>query len=120
MLEIIPRSQGKILGVRLTGKVTDSDYEEIFLPALQKVIDEFGKVRCLYFMDSGFEGWTLGAMWDDTKFGVRHRNDFEKCAIVGGPKWAEWGTKLVAHFLSAEIKTYSEDQVEEAWSWIQE
>jgi hypothetical protein len=118
MLEILPQSKGNILGVRLTGKVSDSDYEEIFLPALQKLINEHGKVRCLYFMDSGFEGWTLGAAWDDAKFGIRHRDDFEKCAIVGGPKWAEWATKLVSHLISAEVKTYSDDQLDEAWHWV--
>lgn len=118
MLEILPQSQGKILGVRLTGKVSDSDYEEIFLPALQKLIDEYGRVRCVYFMDSGFEGWTLGAIWDDTKFGVKHKDDFEKCAIVGGPKWAQWGSKLVSHLISVDLQTYSPDQIDEAWNWI--
>ncbi len=118
MLEIMPQSQGKILAVRLTSKVTDSDYEKIFLPELQKLIEVYGKVRCLYFMDSEFDGWTLGAVWDDAKFGIRHKDDFEKCAIVGGPKWAEWGTKLVAHLVSGQLKTFSGDQLEEAWSWI--
>lgn len=118
MLEILPQSHGKTLGVRLTGKVTDTDYEEIFLPLLEKLIKEHGKIRCLYFMDSEFEGWTIGAMWDDAKFGIKHKDDFEKFAIVGGPKWAEWGSRIFSHIVSGEIKTYSGDRLDEAWTWI--
>jgi hypothetical protein len=118
MIEILAQSDGKTLGVRLTGKVTDEDYEKIFLPALDKLIKEYGKANCVYYMDEGFEGWTLGAMWDDASFGMKHRNDFEKVAVVGGPKWAAWGTKLAGHFTSAEVNTYSGDKLDDAWSWI--
>jgi hypothetical protein len=118
MIEILPQSEGRTLGARLTGKVTDEDYEKVFLPALETVIKEHGKVRCVYFMDAGFQGWKLGAMWDDAKFGIKHKNDFEKIAVIGGPKWAEWATKLASHLMSGEVKTYTIDQLDEAWSWI--
>lgn len=118
MIEILPQSEGKTLGVRLTGKVTDEDYEKVFLPVLGDLIKEHGKVRCVYYMDEGFLGWELGAMWGDAKFGLKHKNDFEKIAVIGGPKWAEWGTKITAHLVSAEIKTFKVDQLDEAWSWI--
>ena len=50
MIEILSKSQGKTLGVRLTGKATDEDYEKIFVPALENLIKEHGKdqVSLLY------------------------------------------------------------------------
>ena len=118
MIEILPQSDGKTLGVRLTGEVTDEDYGKVFLPALDKLIKEYGKVNCVYYMDEDFEGWTLGAMWDGANFGMKHGNDFEKVAVVGGPRWAEWAMKLKAHFISAELNTFPRDKLDEAWSWI--
>jgi SpoIIAA-like len=118
MIEVLPQSQGKTLGVCFTGKATDEDYEKVFVPTLEKLIKEHGKIRCLYFMDEGFQGWELGAMWDDAKYGIKHRNDFEKIAVVGGPKWAEWATRIASHLVSAEIRTYSADQLDDAWSWV--
>lgn len=118
MIQILPESHGNILGVRLTGKVTDEDYEKVFIPALEKVLAEHKKMRCIYYMDAEFEGWNLGAMWDDAKFGMKHRNDFEKIAVIGGPKWAEWGTKLAGHMVSGEVKTFPVDQLQAAWDWI--
>ena len=58
-------------------------------------------------------------MWDDAKFGIKHKSDFEKVAVVGGPKWAEWCTKIASHLVAGEIKTYSADQLDDAWSWVQ-
>ena len=118
MIEVLAQSEGRILGVRLTGSVSDEDYEKVFIPALDKLIKEHGKIRCLYYMDEGFEGWELGAMWDDATYGIRHKDDFDKIAVVGGPKWAEWGTKVAAHLISAEVKTYHAEQLGEAWTWI--
>jgi len=69
-------------------------------------------------MDASFKGWKLNALWDDTKFGLKHRNDIEKLVVVGGPKWSEWGTKLAGHFIKADVKTFPENQLQEAWDWI--
>lgn len=118
MIEIMSESAGNVLGVRLSGKVTDEDYEKVFIPALEKIIADSGKVRVVYYMDAEFEGWNAGAMWDDAKFGLKHRNDFEKIAVVGGPIWAEWGTKLAGHLVSGEVKTYSGAELNDAWTWI--
>jgi hypothetical protein len=118
VIEILPESQGNILGVRLTDKVTGDDYEKTFIPALEKVLAEHPKMRCVYYMDEAFKGWDLGAMWDDATFGFKHRKDFEKIAVIGGPKWAEWGTKLAAHMVSGEVKTFPVDQLQAAWDWI--
>lgn len=119
MIEALPRSSGKVLGVRLTGKVTEEEYEKVFLPALDDLIKKHGKIRCLYFIDEGFEGWELLAMRDGAKFGLKHRNDFEKFAVIAGQKWAEWASKIAAHLIPAEMKTYTVDQLEEAWSWLE-
>lgn len=41
-----------------------------------------GKVNMLLVLID-FRGWTAGAAWEDTKFGVRHYNDINRMPIVG-------------------------------------
>jgi hypothetical protein len=118
MIQILDESQGKILGVRLTGKVTDDDYEKIFIPELQKIISAYGNVSCLYYMDVGFEGWKAGALWEDAKFGLRHKKTFDKIAVVGGPDWARWAAKVGGHLVSGELRTFPTEELEKAWAWI--
>ena len=118
MLEILPESQQEILMVRATGRLTEKDYQEVLIPRLETLLNEYGKAKFLFFMDEQFQGWELGALWDDAKFGVRHRNDFIKVAVVGGARWVEWGVKLFAPFMEGEVKTFPSDQLPQAVDWI--
>ena len=118
MIEVLPESRYNILGVKGIGKLTDLDYKNILVPRLEGMIKDYKKIRCLFLMSEEFHGWELEAAWDDAKFGVQHRNDFEKVAVVGGPRWVEWGTKLAALIMSGEVKTFSSEQLDEAWDWV--
>jgi SpoIIAA-like len=118
MIEILSESEGNVLGIRAEGKVTDSDYRDVFIPPLAKIIEDHGKARVLYCMDASVTGFEMGAMWQDASFGIKHRNDFEKIAVVGGPGYVEWGTKIAAHLVGGEVKTFSDEQLQEAWTWV--
>jgi SpoIIAA-like len=58
----------------------------VLIPRLELIIREYGKARLLLDMGD-FHGWEAAAMWDDTRFGLTHRNDFEKMGVIGGPGW---------------------------------
>lgn len=118
MIEVMPESQGNVIGVKFSGKITTREYEETLIPRFEAALKEHAKVRLMYVVDEGFEGAEAGAMWDDTKLGIKHRHDFEKLALVGGAKWMAWLTKLCATFISGEIKTFSLEQLQEAWGWL--
>lgn len=118
MLEVMQESQGKLLGLKASGTVTDADYKDILIPRLEAIIKEHGKARFLCDFDDQFHGYELAALWDDTVFGLKHKNDFEKVAVVGGPKWVEWATRMGASSMSGAVKTFSAAQIHEAWSWL--
>ena len=118
MIEVMPESQGNVLGVKMGGKITAREYEDVIIPGVETVLQEYGKVRFMYLLDESFQGAEAGAMWDDTKLGFKHRNDFEKLALVGGSKWMEWLTKLAAKFISGETRVFPAEQLQEAWDWL--
>ena len=118
MIEILPESQVNILGVKATDYLTNEDYTEVWVPELKRLINQFGRVRALIYLDPNFEGWKLKAMWDDAKFGLTHRNDFEKIAFVGGHQWMKWGVRVCAHLSFGEVKYYKHEELTEAWNWI--
>jgi hypothetical protein len=118
MIEIMPESQGKVAGVKVSGKITAKEYEDVVIARLDDIIKEHGKARFLWYLDEGFQGAEAGAVWDDAKFGLKHRHDFEKLALVGGSAWMDWLTKLAATILSGETKTFQRDQLKEAWDWL--
>jgi hypothetical protein len=119
MLSIMPPSHHNILGVQATGKVTEGDYQDVLIPQLEGVLNKYPKARFLYYLDEGFTGWEMGAMWEDAKFGLRHKDDFEKIAVVGGPKWVAWGTNLFKYFMEGQVKVFPPEQLQEAWNWLE-
>ena len=118
MIQVYPESKGNVLVLGATGKLTDQDYKEVLIPRLESIIREHGRARLLLDMSKDFHGWEAAALWDDAYFGLRHRNDFEKMGVIGGPKWVEWGLKIATLAISGEIKTFSPEQREEALGWI--
>jgi hypothetical protein len=118
MFQIMPESEGKIIGLRVRGKLTDRDYQEVLIPNLEPLIKQHDKVRLLCLIEEDFSGMEAGAMWDDAKFYFPHKNDFEKMAMVGGPKWMELMMKLFAPLMKGEVKTFSGDQLPKAWEWL--
>jgi hypothetical protein len=107
---------GKALVVRASDKLTKEDYEQ-FLPAVERLIKEQGKIRLLFAMRD-FHGWEAGALWEDIKFDFKHYADIERLAMVGEKKWEEWMAKFCRPFTSAEIRYFDQSRVEEARHWI--
>ena len=120
MIEIMEESKGKVLAVKASGKLTDEDYTEVWIPALEKIIIRYDKVNMLLYMDESFEGWELMAMWDDAKFGLQHRNDLGKVAVVGGAIWVQWGAKVGKLLVGCEVRTFESGELEESLAWIAE
>lgn len=107
---------GNFIHLKITGKLTTADYD-FFVPEIDNCIERHGKVNMLIELID-FEGWTLGALWEDTKFGVRHFNDFTRIALVGDKRWEETMAKFVNVFTSAQIKYFDVHERDEAIVWV--
>jgi|FLOH01.1.fsa_nt_gi hypothetical protein len=121
MIEKIPKSHDNVLGYRASGKLIKTDYEEIMIPGIKAAIKEYGKINFLFYLDAGFKGWKAGALVDDIKLGFSSiMNGISKFAMVGGPKWVQWGMKLDNFIIHGKVKIFSVDQLDEAWDWLNE
>lgn len=118
-VSILPESEGTMIGVRVTGRLRDDDYQTI-QAELAARLPEDGKLRLLAVIDEGFRGWTPKGCLDDIAMAFspwRHR--FEKLAVVAGPGLLRW---CAEHFPSAllpyPVKVFGPEQTEAAWSWL--
>jgi hypothetical protein len=107
---------GKLLVLTLSGKLTKEDYEK-FGPEVERLIKQHGKVRILCQMQD-FHGWSLGALWEDVKFDVKHFRDIERLALVGDRKWEKDMAAFCKPFTTAKIKYFDVSAADEAATWI--
>jgi len=115
-LELI--AEDGVLEVRASGKLTKEFYHD-FVPAVEALIDKFGRIRILFFMHD-FHGWTAGAMWEDMKFDLKHWKDIERLAIVGESKWERGMATFCKPFTKATVRYFEHAQLDEARKWLGE
>ncbi|MBF0168252.1 MAG: STAS/SEC14 domain-containing protein [Alphaproteobacteria bacterium] len=116
MFEIQPESQGNFLSLCVVGKLTDGDYKR-FCPHLDALVAEHGCVRCLIDM-TAFEGMTMGAAWEDFILGVRHWNDFERCALIGDTAWEKASAVAFNALSKSDVRYFTAKERREAWIWV--
>jgi len=111
-------ASGKMLEVRISGKLNKEAYEKL-VPVVDQQIKESGKVRILLILDD-FHGWTMGALWEDMKFDLKHWNHIERLAIVGETKWEAGMAVFCKPFTTAKIKYFDHAKLDDARKWIAE
>jgi hypothetical protein len=109
---------GKVLVVNMSGKLKASDYDA-FEPAVERLIAQHGKINAVVEMHD-FDGWGVGALWEDIKFDVKHCRDFERIAMIGDEKWQEGMATFCKPFTSAKVKYFSHAEAQDAIAWASE
>ncbi len=118
MIEVMPESEGNLLVLRARDRLTHSDYSDVLIPRLEEIIHDHGKARFLLDLGDDFQGWEPAAMWDDTRFGLTHRKDFDKMGVVGGPWWVDMSAKALGWAMGGELRTFAPQQRNEAVDWV--
>ncbi len=102
--------------ITMLGKLTHEDYK-LFVPLVDKALKEAKGLEADLLVDmKRLKGWEFLAAWDDFKFGVKHRNAFDKMAIIGSKKWEEESVAMMSHLMKGKAKFFKER--EKALSWL--
>jgi len=113
----IKRNKKRVfIEIAMIGKLKHEDYQ-LFVPMIDKALKGAKGLEVDMLVDMrGFKGWEFLAAWDDFKFGVKHRNAFDKMAIIGNKKWEEASTAMMSHLMTGKSKFFKER--EKALSWL--
>ena len=117
-VELNQSDGGKILEIKISGKLVKEDYER-FMPELDRLIDQFGKIRLLVEMQD-FHGWSAGALWEDIKLDWKHYSDIERVAFVGDKRWQKGMSIFCKPFTTAKIRYFELSDLASALEWIEQ
>lgn len=120
MVERIPDLPPDVLGFTAKGHVTADDYESVIIPAVEEALARHSKVCFLYHLGADFEGFDLGALWDDAKLGMKHLSGWEKLAIVSDVEWIRTALRVLRFAIPAEARLFHDRELAEAKQWIAE
>jgi|SRR5690606_5450958 len=117
MIELMERSEGSVVGVRISGGVTEEDYDRI-LPELESRIVEHGEIDLL----CRFDGWTgiqPEAVWRDMTFHARHFPNVRRLAVVQDREWQGTLARIFGPLTGMETRVFESTDEEGAWTWLQ-
>jgi hypothetical protein len=120
MIEKIPNLPDNVLGFTAKGTVTVNDYESIIIPAVEELFSRLEKVRFIYYLGEDFTGFEAGAMWQDTKLGLKHLQGWEKMAIVSDIEWVRAAVKIFRLVIPGHVRMFHNDELAEATRWVGE
>jgi len=118
MIKKIEGLPENVVGVTVSGKVTGEEYKTVLIPAVEKVLKKYDKIRFLYVIEKNFDGYSFGAMLDDAKVGLGHFFSWERIAVVTDEGWVKKGVKTFSFTIPGKIKVYPLDELEKAKNWL--
>ncbi|MFO8100297.1 MAG: STAS/SEC14 domain-containing protein [Salinibacter sp.] len=116
MHEILDNPDPNIVGIELSGTLTEDDHDAI-ASILKHTMEAHTTTRALFALED-VDGWEPEALWEDLAFDIRHVRTLDKVAIAGDDVWSPWRDKVEALFPPSQIRTFDADERDEAWDWI--
>ena len=117
MIRPIDGLPDNVIGFEAVGEVRAVDCKTILDPAVDAALENHDKIRLLYVLGDDFDGYSGGAMWEDTKVGVSHLSKWEKIAIVTDHKAYQDGKKAFGWMIPGEVKVFAVADLTSAEAW---
>jgi SpoIIAA-like len=110
------------IGFRVTGELTDADYQDVLAPALKEASSS-GEVRLLLVGGEGFDLGSLKSRFEaargDRELDLGHSKDWRRVAVVADANFLI--RRLfpgLAKVIPVEVKLFDPKDEAEARSWV--
>lgn len=122
MIERLPDFPSDVLAFHFKGSITREDYEERLMPPVRQAFDDGDDLRVYVEIGHDFDGYESGAIWEDLKAGIQyglgHRNQWKKIAIVTDLQWLARAIVLFGWLSPGEILLFTFDHKLKAKQWV--
>lgn len=116
MIQPIDFQSDTIIGLRMTGKLTEDDIKP-WAVRLDQKSDKPGKLR-VYIEYEDVDEVTAKAVLQDLKFDLTHLGAFEKVALVSDTTWTNLPALAANLIPGLDTRQFSTAEKEQARQWI--
>jgi hypothetical protein len=124
MVERLDGLPAGVIGFRLTGKLGRDDYHDALMKPIYAALDRGEKLKILIELPDEFDGLDLGALWEDMKaagsVGLKHRDSWERFALVTDKDWVRHGVSAFGWISPGELRVFEAGEREQAVAWLGE
>lgn len=106
--------------IRMRPPITQQDYTETLVPALDDAIARSDRIRALVLLDAGVSDFTLGAMAADARTGLKHWRGFDRLAIATDHSGVAGAIRAVSVFMPCPVRIFPASEADAARTWLRE
>lgn len=118
MIEVKSGTQDNLLEVRMSAPITDKDYKDVLMPALDAALAKGETIRMLVVLKAGLADFTLGAFWDDARMGMGAWRGFERIAIVTADGFMARTIRAFSILMPCPVSVFEPYSEDEARLWL--
>ncbi len=123
MAELIADMPAGALGFRVSGRLTRDDYRDVLVPPLREALDAGERLRVLYAIGPELHMEPRALLEDfkvEAELGVRHREAWERIAVVTDLDWLWHAFGLFSWMVPGEMRMFHESELDQAKGWLAE
>ena len=117
--EILAGFPSDVVAIEAKGIVTSQEYRTAIIPYIEQKLKEHNALKLLFITGDDFIEFSVGALWEDARFGLSHMTAFSKMAVVSDVEWIRQGIKLFSPLMPADIMVFDLVALDNAKKWIQ-
>lgn len=106
-----------MVGFKATGEVEKADFDEVIVPAVEKIIAERGKLNYMLVLDTSITNFSFGAWFEDAMIGLKHLLKWNRAAIITDVRGIQVFTKIFSALMPGEFRAFDHADMEKAISW---
>ncbi len=111
-----PQPNDRVVAVKVEGELTAEDMKAM-IERFQVIVDR-GEKALLFIDMQGYDGWEFGVATEKLKHIGMLWKVFDRYAIVGDRRWMEIWVRIVDPLTPQQIRHFSPDKTDEAWTWL--
>jgi hypothetical protein len=119
MLEEIRGLPPHVVGLRATENITKEHYEQVYIPAIERITKKFDEVNLLLLLETDLSDFSGGAYVKDIVTGFQFISKWNRVAIVTDQKWVDKATDMFSVIAPGEYMGFEIAEIEKAKQWVE-
>jgi hypothetical protein len=118
MIHVLTNVPPNVAAFRASGDVGKTDYKEVLIPHVDRLVTTHGKINFLFVLDNNITDFSLAALLEDLKVGIKHFSKWHKMAIVSSSKGINTFTDIFSYIAPGEAKGFAHTDIDKAIEWV--
>lgn len=120
MLEQIKNLPSTVVGFTAKGQVTKEDYDQVFIPAVEELIQRTQEIRFLLVLETDLKNFTFSAWMNDAWMGIKHYTQWKKIAVVNDQGAVNKLYTMASSLVPGEVRSFAATELDQAKAWLAE